>query len=396
MAIPSLDLAPPVRRSPHYSARDEDKLLAATALASAGHAAEALAATLAYLFPDQPTQLPFTFTQGSSRVMVALDGADVVVNVPLVRLPSGEAAAAARDHVLATLSEPQIDDDVVRLEHREPLATLRPDVLVEVLTNMAAEADENDDLLVARFGALPIDRATIDPLDEADIARAGAIWREHWRTVGELAQLARVKHSMFFLDELCDYACYRPIDALPIVGVLRARLDDASARYNDTSVDPVDREDALAAAAAELGALETGELAASLGHATYAVDPFVPGTPAMLTAHLGPGPHRDRVGDLRDAGDTIDAAIALVATFTYLLAEHSWSPDVEAALRAALASAHEKPWAEAARVLVAHAADVVARFGGAACPVCNAALTCTTRYCEACGADLEVRASVAP
>lgn len=404
MAIPSFELAPPVRRSTPRPARDPRLLDAAMARASEGNAVDAVAGTLAYLFPDRPApdlaKAAFSFTQGSSRVVVRLDGDDVVVTVPLVRLPAGDGAAAALRYVLARISapgqiyQPRLDGDVVRLELREPLAGLHPAKLVEALTRMPAEADENDDLLIARFAALPIDRAPIAPLDASERADAEAIWRSHWRTIGELAQLARIKRSMFFLDELADYAYHRPLDALPIVGVLRSRLDDAAACFNDTSADPVDREDALVAAAEELGAIATEELTASLGHATYAVDPLAPGTAAVLTAHLGAGPHRDRVGELRAAGDVIDATLALVATFTYLLAEHTWSADVDAALRAALASAHLVPWAEAAHALAVAAEDVVARFGGVACPVCAAPLAKATRYCAACGADLEAPAVV--
>ena len=400
MAIPYLELAPPVRRPTPRSPRDERLLTRAIALASEGRAAESVAATLAHLFPERSVpdleKEAFFFTQGSSRVEVRREGADVVVTVPLVRLPAG--ADAAVRYVLERISgpgqvyQPRLEGDVVRLELREPLASLHPAKLVEALTRMPAEADENDDLLMARFAALPIDRAPIAPLDAGELARAEAIWRSHWRAIGELAQLARIKRSIFFLDELADLAYHRPLDALPIVGVLRSQLDDAAASFNDTSADPVDREDALAAAAEELGGIPVAQLAASLGHATYAVDPLAPGTPAILTAHLGPGAHRDRVAELRAAGDMIDAALALVATFTYLLAEHGWAADIDAALRAGLATAHGAPWAEAAGSLAVAAEEIVARFGGAACPVCTA-VTSATRYCAACGTDLDAPAA---
>lgn len=67
MAIPSLDLALPVRRSKHFPARNERPV------------------TGAYLFPDRPSadlpNAPSTFTQRASRVSMRVTG--VVVRLDL-------------------------------------------------------------------------------------------------------------------------------------------------------------------------------------------------------------------------------------------------------------------------------------------------------------------------
>lgn len=396
------ELESPVRRPPRRATREPELLAAANALAAEGRHPEALAQVLAYLFPGEPipdlTREAFQFVQGSSRVHVRLDGDDVVLTVPLVRLPPGDEGTPALRYILGKLGsplqlyQPRLSGDDVRLELREPLARVHPEKIVDVLAKMPADADESDEILIVQHGAIALDRVTIAPLSDDELALADRIWRRHWRFVRALTEEARLRHSMFFLDALTEWAYHRPLDALPITGLLRARLDAAASRFNDTMADPVDREDALAMHAERFAALPESELAASLGHATFGVDPVPAGTPATLSMHLGEGPHRERVEELLAEGDGLGAALDLIAIYTFLLAEHAWEPETETALRTALLGASGKEWNDAARDLLVATRDVVGRFGGALCPWCGTPLT--SYFCEACGGDRDAASEV--
>src|SRR5215471_9130460 len=108
MAISTITYAPPVRRSTRPANIDYEQFEAAVALSEEGRFGEALGKALAHLFPGaeipELASTPFAFTQGSSRVSIQVDGADLVVSVPLVGLPAGGTAIAALRFVLTKMS----------------------------------------------------------------------------------------------------------------------------------------------------------------------------------------------------------------------------------------------------------------------------------------------------
>ncbi len=288
MAITTLTNDAPIRRSTRRPNLDYEHLEAAATLAEEGRPVEALLKVFAHLLPgekipDLATQA-FSFTQGSSTVTTRIVDDDVVISVPLVKLPEGGRAIAALRYVLTNISatgqlyQPRLRGDDIHLEFRDRLARLHPAKVVEVLRKMPAEADENDDFLVGEFGALPIDRAPIAPLDEADLARAETIWRSHWNVVEELLKECQRKRSMFFLNEMTAYAFHHIDLLLPLSGVLAARLSQAASTFQDSDIDPVKRETVLAKCAKDMKAVSTDDLRKSLGHATYAISPLADGS----------------------------------------------------------------------------------------------------------------------
>src|ERR1700730_1530186 len=104
MSLPALSYAAPLRRSSHDKALDFELFEASVALYDEGRPLEAVNKVLAHLLPQLPapdlSKAPLSFTQGSSRVTVRLDGDDVLAPVPLVRLPPTGSAVAAMRHVL--------------------------------------------------------------------------------------------------------------------------------------------------------------------------------------------------------------------------------------------------------------------------------------------------------
>ena len=165
MAINTFTYEAPVRRAATYPELDYEELEAAGHLAEEGRSLDALMKTLAHLFPGKPlpdlTKQPFVFTQGSSQVVTKIDGDDLVISTPLVRLSNDGRAIAAMRHVLTRISatgqlyQPRLDGDDLRLEYRDRMARLHPAKVLEVLTKMPEEADNNDDFLTGQFGAQP-------------------------------------------------------------------------------------------------------------------------------------------------------------------------------------------------------------------------------------------------
>lgn len=372
MAITSLTYEPPVRRSGRRERLDYGLLEAAVSLFDEGRHAEALTKTFEHLFPGAPPPNlaagAFSFAQGSSRVSARVEGGDVVVTVPLARLPSGGKAVAALRFVLTKIScpgqiyQPRLRGDDLFLEFRDALERAHPSKIVEVLRRMPVEADDNDDWLIGQFGALPLERAEVTPLDDGEFARAEAIWRQHWGDVEELIKECQRKRSMFFLNELTAYAQHRVRFALPLGGHLGSRLSESAATFNDSKQDPLKREASLSKCAREMKAVSADQLKKSLGHASYAISPLSDGTPKVLSDYLGRGNYTDTIEQFKGSGKSFEAALALIGTYNYLLARYSWFEPVEAALKEGLAQASGKPWQKAASLLFDHARNLIATF----------------------------------
>ena len=377
MPITSLAYAPPVRRPTKAVQPDYERLDEALSLIDEGHAREAVHKVFAHLFPtatigDLETQ-PFTFTQGSSRVTARIVGDQLELTVPLVRLPDGAEAGraiAALRYVLTRISatgqlhQPRLRGEDLLLEFKDKLSRLHPAKLLEVLRKMPVEADSSDDWLVGQFGAKPLDREAIQPVNDAELERCVQVWQTHWNDVEELVKDSQRKRSLFFLNELTAYALSRIQFVIPLTGFLNARLVEAAATFNSTDEDPLKRETTLSKFAKEMKAISAAELRGNLGHAEYAISPLGEGTPALISSYFAAGDYLESVVKLGSTGKPMDATLALVGTYTYLLARFTWPPEVEAALKQGLELASGKPWREAASLLTQHAKELAEEFGG--------------------------------
>ena len=158
MAITSLTYEPPVRRSSTRPSLDYELLEAAVTLADEGRPLESLLKVFEHLLPGEKVPdlatSTFSFTQGSSKVTTRIENDDIVITVPLVKLPADGRGIAALRHVLTQISatgqlyQPRLSGDDIRLEFRDRLSRLHPAKVLEVLRAMPAEADENDDFLI--------------------------------------------------------------------------------------------------------------------------------------------------------------------------------------------------------------------------------------------------------
>lgn len=372
MAITSLTYDPPVRRSTRRQTTDYGLLEVANALYEQGQPLAALRKVFEHLLPG--TSVPdlaaetFWFTQGSSRVKTCVEGDDLVISVPLVRLPEGGKAIAALRFLLTEMSstgqiyQPRLRGTDVHLEFRDRLSRLHPAKVVEVLRKMPAAADDHDDWIIGQFGALPLERAPIEALDDDEASRCERIWQSHWVDVLELVKECQRRRSMFFLNEVTAYAHHRIGFVLPLTGYLGARIEESGETFNDTHEDPVKREGTLAKCAKEMCGVSGTELRKSLGHATYAMSPLHDGRPALLSQYLGEGDYRDTIERLKDSGKSFEATLALVSTYYYLLRRYSWSEEIEAALRGGLSRSSGKPWREAATLLFEDASELVSKL----------------------------------
>ena len=374
MALTCLTYSPPVRRPTRPQRPDYALLDAALALAEEGKSVESVTKVFQHLLPteripDLATQT-FSFTQGSSRVSVRVDGDELQVWVPVVRLPSGGSAIAALRFVLTEISgsgqlhQPRLHGDDLFLEFREKISSLHPAKVLEVLQRLPVEADLNDDWLIGEFAALPLERAPIDGLDTDEVNRSEALWRTHWSDVEELVKEAQRKRSMFLLNEVTAYARWRIAFALPLTGLLAARLSESAAVFDNDQVDPLKRQALLLDCAVEMKAISREELHRNLGHAKYAISPRQDGTPALLSNCFEAGSYIKTVDGLRETGKALDAALSLIRTYNQLLAAYAWPETVEAQLQDGLALASDKPWREAADALFNHAKAMVADYGG--------------------------------
>ena len=364
MPITALTCLPPVSRSSRPTALDYDLLDSALELYAADKPREAAQRVFAHLFPGlvipDLDKEAFTFPQGSSRVTVALDGDELTVRVPLVRLVPGSNATAALRYVLTKISgsgqlhQPRLSGDELHLEFRDKVARLHPMKLMETLRRAPTEADQNDDWMTDQFGVEPLERESIAPLTAEELDRAEKIWRAHWSEVEELMKEAQRKRSMFFLNELTSYTLQHIRWSLPLAGALLARLLAAGATFNDSDVDPSRREAALSKCTKEMKAVSREELEKNLGHAVYSLSPVGEGRLEILTSCLG-GDYKETLTKLRQSGRHMDAALALFGTFAYLLGRFAWPEAIEKLLLDGITGASGKPWREAGSELTTQA-----------------------------------------
>lgn len=369
----TLEFTPTLRRSLPRGGPDFEKLDAAMEAAEAGRHLESVQLTIGHFSPAAEVHLeaaPFVFVQGSSKVVVALDGDDLVVSTSLVRLPAGGRAIAAMRFLLERLSgvgqlyEPRLSGDRVRLEFRDALVRFHPYKLVEVLRRMPGAADRTDDWLIEEFAAVADDRAEISPATEDEAAQAHRFWVQHWDTCAAILEEVQRKRSMWFLNEATAYAINAPVYVLPLAGALGARLGEMAGEFDNPDVDPGQREVALARCIERMRAVSADELKAQLGHATYAIDPRGRGTARMLDDTLGQNGFMDTVARLREGGQVMEAGLGLFSAFTYLLARFSWPEEVSESLAAALRGASGKPWRDLAKSAFDDARRIAATFGG--------------------------------
>jgi len=374
MAIGSLVCPKPVRR-PHravnldYAVRDT-----AIDIFTTGDFEAALVKVFEHLFAEGPTIAElrnggFQFVQGSSRVTVTLDVDLLVVRVPLVTLPEGGTTTAALRYMLTRicgsgqLHQPRLRGDDVHLEFKERLANLHPIKLLEVLRRMPTEADKADDWMSVQFGAKALESEPPEPLLPDELARSIEIWRAHWAQVDELLKEGQRKRSIFFLNEVTALARYGVRYWLPLTGYLPGRLQESSAVFCDSDVEPFRREAALTKCIREMRALSPDALAQNLGHARYAISPVSEGTARVMSEYLGPGNYMETISRLRSSGKAMDAALALVSTMVFVASEFSWPPEAGAMFEEALSDASERPYGEAAAILSRAAKALVERFG---------------------------------
>jgi hypothetical protein len=216
--------------------------------------------------------------------------------------------------------------------------------------------------MVDQFGAAPLEREAITPLDEEELARAETIWRTHWSEVEELVKETQRKRSLFFLNEVTAYAVFHLRQALPLSGSLGTRLAESANIFNNSSEDPDKRLAVLLKCSKELKPVAREELSKNLGHAQYSISPLAEGNGQVLKHDLAPGPYLESVDEARKSGHLMDAAVALFSTFHFLLARWSWPEPIEALLLEGIARASGKPWREAAGILWEQAAAIVARW----------------------------------
>ena len=71
----------------------------------------------------------------------------------------------------------------------------------------------------------------------------------------------------------------------------------------------------------------------------------------------------EQIDKARTTGQSIDAGIALVGTYYYLLATATWPEEVEQVLQQGIALTSGKPWRDAANALFAHAKHLAEEYG---------------------------------
>ena len=372
MSLTSLSCPPPIRRLTRDYRPDFALYEEAIELHNQGQHRASVERVFDHLFSaEHPGRNAdgLTFEQGSSRVDVRIAGEELRITVPLARLaPEGKTTAALR-FLLTRLScagqlyQPRLRGEEVTLEFHDKLSRLHPAKLVEVLRRMPTAADANDDWMVEQFAIQPLERVAIEPLTGDELTRAEAFWHAHWDEVDELLKECRRKRSMWFLNELTAYAFYHLACALPLGGYLLARICESMNTFNDNQADPDLRESTLARCAKEMKAVSRDELARSLGHARFAISPLAEGNSGALKSYLGPGDYTESIRKARVTGRALDAALALVGTYSFLLARFSWPEEIEASLLEGLTLADGKPLREAASQLWIHSRAMISRFG---------------------------------
>jgi hypothetical protein len=373
MTITSLTYTPPIRRSATATTLDFDLLEAAIAHFEAGEFLDAATDVFKHIVPGTPVDLahaPVSFTQGSSRVTATLADGWLEITVPLVRLPAGGAAVAALRYALTSingsgqLAQARLRGDDLFLEFRERLDALHPHKLVEVLRRTPMSADRHDDWMVGQFAAIALDRGSIQPVTDDEAAIAAEVWKQHWADVEELYKEAQRKRSVWFLNEVTAFTLNRLRFTMPLGGSLLPRLMEAGGTFNDSDIDPMKREAALAKCIKEMKAISADELRKNLGHAEYAINPLAEGDGDKITSFFVDGTYMETIDKYRTTGHPLEALLALVGTYYYLLAMHTWDPEIEAELKRGLAASSGKPLREAANLMFEHATELAEACGG--------------------------------
>lgn len=371
MSLTSLSCPPPIRRKTRAYRPDFTRYEEAIELHNQGQFRPSVERVFDHLFSaEHPGRSPegITFEQGSSRVVARYVGEELVIRVPMARLTPGCKATAALRFLLTRLSasgqlyQPRLRGEEISLEFHEKISRLHPAKLVEVLRRMPTAADANDDWMVEHFGVEPLERVAIEPLNEDELDRAEAFWRTHWDEVDALLKEARRKRLLPFLNELTAYAFYHLLYALPLGGYLLARLSESMDSFNNTQIDPETRESILGKFVKEARAVRREELARSLGHARFALSPLGEGNRGTFDSYLGPNDYTEAIQKARVTGRVLDAALALVGNYSFLLARFSWPDEVEAALLEGLRLADGKPLREAASQLWTQARVILDLF----------------------------------
>jgi hypothetical protein len=371
MALDSMTFTSPLRRRAVRTDLDFELLNAAVAQFDQGNHREAINGTLQHLFGKgelEPEGAPLSFVQGSSRITLRLAAGELSASVPLVAFAEGAKTTAALRFLLTRVSgsgqlyQPRLRGDEVYLEWSEKVSRVHPLKLIEILKRMPLEADENDDWMVDEFNVSPLAREPIASLSPEELVQAEAVWLRHWSDVEELMKEVQRKRSIFFLNEVSSYATHHLRAMLPIAGSLTARLNESDALFNDTDVDPSKRESTLMKLAREMKQLPVATLHKNLGHVEYAISPQTEGSPRVLSNILDNDDYFDTVQRLLSGGKTMEAAVAMFSTFSYLLSRCSWSEDVHSELVLGLTRASGKSWREAANGLIAQSRAIVERF----------------------------------
>ena len=373
MSIFALNFAAPIRRRIEVAPRDFARRDHAISLFDTGQFVEAVTATLGYLLPT--TTLPdlereaLCLGQGSARVHVEIQGDELLIRAPLVTLNPDAQVVAAMRFFLTRLSatgqlfQPRLREQTVALEFRERLALLHPLKLLEVMQRLPMEADNNDAWLVQQFGVAMAERQPLQALTDAEFDTAWEIWSAHWTAVEELMTESRRRRQISVLDSLGSFTINHLVYCLPLFGPVRARMNECADEFTNRDETATKRDNELAKCVKEMRQINPQALRACLGHATYAINPLHEGTPSLLTSILGGGSRMQKTGEHRAAGRGLEATLELVADYLYLLAHYSWPNEIDAALRAGLASASGKPWREAADLLWNHANATAKTFG---------------------------------
>jgi len=373
MAIATLQFPTPIRRRAKVAPRDFARRDRAIELFDALDFEESIRETLGYLLPD--LEIPnlrhegMCFVQGSARVRIRIDQDRVLLSTELAALRADAPATAALRYFLSRLSstgqmfQPRLRDASITLEFADSWRLLHPLKLIEMLQRLPSEADSNDAWMIEEFAIDTPDREPIAELDDDELNVAATIWRDHWVAVDELMVECRRRRSLRFLDALSTYTADQVRYTLPLYGVVRARLNDSADTFTDKDGNPTRRESTLVKCIKEMRKIGPAELKSSLGHARYAINPLREGSPSLLTSILGGGSTMQTIGELRASGRALEASIELIADYYYLLAHHSWAPEIETALRVALDQVSGKPWRDIADGLWSQA-NVIARVHG--------------------------------
>ncbi len=373
MSIFALNFATPIRRRVEIAPRDFARRDHAISLFDAGEFVAAVTETLGYLLPT--TSVPdlkcetLCLAQGSARVHVEIQGAELLIRAPLVTLTAEAQIVAAMRFFLTRLSatgqlfQPRLREQTVALEFRERLALLHPLKLLEVMQRLPMEADNHDAWLVQQFGVVMAGRQPVLALTDTEFDAAWGIWTAHWTAVEELMTESRRRRQISVLDSLGSFTVNHLVFSLPLFGPVRARMNECADEFTNRDETATKRDSELAKCVKEMRQITPEALRACLGHATHAINPLHEGTPSLLTSILGGGSRMQKTGEHRAAGRGLEATLELVADYLYLLAHHSWPNEIDAALRAGLASASGKPWREAADLLWNHANATAKTFG---------------------------------